>query len=185
MQRSVPIALVFALVVGTSAADSVWAQYQWRDENGRMTFSDLPPPASTPPTNVLRAPARPAAQASTAPSASPGASQASAASGAASSATPAAPAGTPAATAADRELEFRKRQLERADADRKQTERRAQSDRIARACEDARASLRVLESGMRITQVNGNGEREYLSDEARERKLASMRQDLQQQCEGR
>lgn len=185
MQRSVSIAFVLALVAGASTPDSAWAQYQWRDENGRMTFSDLPPPASTPPTSVLRAPVRPNPPAPTLTTANPAGPQASAAPVDAGSAGSAAAAGTRGSSAADRELEFRKRQLERADADRKQSEKRAQNDRIARACEEARGSLRVLESGMRITQVNSQGEREYLSDETRERKLASMRQDLQQQCDGR
>lgn len=185
MQRSVPIALVLALAAGASAPDLVWAQYQWRDESGRMTFSDLPPPTSTPPASVLRAPVRPNSPAPTSTTASPAVPQASTAPADAGSAGSAAATNPRGSSAADRELEFRKRQIERADADRKQAERRAQSDRIAHACEEARGSLRVLESGMRITQVNSHGEREYLSDEARERKLASMRQDLQQQCEGR
>ena len=179
MQRSVPIAVALALA-SASAAAPVQAQYQWRDENGRMTFSDLPPPASTPPARVLRAPARPAPQAPTAPSAAAPLPQTGAALRDAGG-----PGASQPASAADRELEFRKRQLERSDAERKQAERRAQAERNARACEDARGSMRVLESGMRITQVNGNGEREYLSDEARERKLAAMRQDIEQQCEGR
>lgn len=195
------LALAVALAAGTAAA-----QYQWRDENGRMTFSDRPPPGSVRPADVVRHPglraapheasvgaARAGALATGVLPASPAALVPSAAPAGKAAATQAVDGGTdPAArrlaphgpsTAADRELAFRKRQLERAEAERKLVERAAHVERQARACEEVRASQRTLESGMRLAQVDARGEREFLSEQARAQRLDAVRRDVQDLCE--
>jgi hypothetical protein len=168
--------LVLALVATTDAS----AQYQWRDAEGRMVFSDLPPPPSVAPAAVLKAPVRVAP-----PETTPGAAVSSNASSApavssASAAPPSASAAPP--SAADREMEFRKRRLERAEAEKKAAEAEARSQRAQQACTETRGEIRNLESGARISRMNERGEREFLDDAQRAARLESARKSMQDAC---
>jgi hypothetical protein len=158
--------LIVALVVAPDAS----AQFKWRDANGRMVYSDQPPPNSIPLNAVLQAPGlRPAAE-------RPGET------GDAAKA-PGAAAGSPAATsAADRELEFRKRRTERAETERKSAEDAAKARQAAAACDETRAEQRTLESGMRISRVNERGEREFIDDEQRAARLDAARKSSREHC---
>jgi hypothetical protein len=166
--------LLLALVVAPDAS----AQFKWRDANGRMVYSDQPPPTSIPPDAVLQAPGlRPAAERQGATG------DAAKATGAVAGSTPAAPASSAAATsAADRELEFRKRRMERAESERKSGEEAAKARRVAASCEETRAELRTLESGMRISRVNERGEREFIDDEQRAARLDAARKSSREHC---
>jgi hypothetical protein len=163
------------LLVALAAAPHASAQYQWRDANGRMVYSDMPPPASVPPSAVQRAPARQT------PAGTSGGSGA-AASAPAAAPVPAAASATPAPTLADREMEFRKRRMEREAAERKAAEAEAQSQRAAAACEDSRAQVRALESGMRVARVNERGEREFIDDTTRASQLEAARKSVREFC---
>ena len=171
------------LVVALAAAPSAFAQYQWRDANGRMVYSDLPPPASIAPSAVIRSPARPpqagdpgGSGAAATPKAAPSAAVAPA-----RPASPAARVDTP-PSAADRELEYRKRRLERAEAERKAAEAQADARRRSAACDDARGEVRTLESGMRVARVNAAGEREVLDDAQRAARLDAARGTVRDAC---
>lgn len=203
------------LLMALAAAPLAHAQYKWRDANGRMVYSDMPPPASVAPSAVLQAPARPAPAAdsggsgataraaSAVPPAGPSAPSAmsSPAGGGMSAppsgmATPAAGMGGPppgmatpssastgtALTAADRELEFRKRRMERAEAERKAAEDAAKKKEMAAACDDTRNQLRTLESGMRVSHVNEAGERVVMDEATRASKLAAAQDALRKHC---
>jgi hypothetical protein len=161
------------LLVALAAAPDASAQYQWRDANGRTVYSDMPPPASVPPSAVQRAPARQT------PAGTSGGSGATAT--APAMAAPA-PAAAPAPTLADREMEFRKRRMEREAAERKAAEAQAQSQRAAAACEDSRAQVRTLESGMRVARVNERGEREFIDDSTRASQLEAARKSVRELC---
>lgn len=70
------------------------------------------------------------------------------------------------------EAEFRRRQLER--------ERAAANERqelIAR-CGPLRREQSVLSSGRRLVRINEKGEREYVEDAERERRLAQLQREL-------
>ncbi|HYF60454.1 MAG TPA: DUF4124 domain-containing protein [Burkholderiaceae bacterium] len=163
------------LMLALAAAPDASAQvHQWRDANGRMVYSDMPPPASVRPSAVIRSPARPT------PADGAGGS------GATASAEPAlraasAPA-SEAPSAADREMEFRKRRLERAEAERKAAEAGRLAERRTQACEAARSELRALESGMRLMRVNERGEREFVDDATRDRRLEAARAGVSEHC---
>ncbi len=169
--RSVFKALLpgFALIMLAGGAS---AQYQWKDENGRMVFSDQGPPSNIDPSRVIRN--------------SPGRS----ASGGNLAANGAPPVVSPAAAAnpvareslADKELDAKRKAKEKADAERKKKEEADQTAKLARACDEMRAELRTLESGMRAATVNAQGEREFLSDTDRERRLDSVRRDIKDSC---
>ena len=165
LRHLMPLLLV-ALLVAPNAS----AQFKWRDANGRMVYSDQPPPTSIPPDAVLQAPGlRSAAE-------RPGATgEAAKASGAA--------AGSPTATStADRELEFRKRRIERAETERKSADEAAKARQATAACEETRADVRALESGMRMSRVNERGEREFIDDEQRAARLDAARKSSREHC---
>lgn len=140
------------------------AQWKWRDEQGRIQYSDRPPPASVPEKNVLQRPvSQPALPAA-----------------------PPAPASAPAAASGaavrDVPLEARKRQAE---AD-EQAQRRAEEEKVARQrrenCERAREYARTLDAGMRIARVNAQGEREILDDTQRAAEQAKARDVIDSEC---
>lgn len=169
-----------ALAVLTTAGAAAAAQYQWRDDRGRMVYSDLPPPASVPPARIK---ATGVAQA-----ASPAASPApEAAAGPAAPAEPASKAKaadspTPAQTLADRELAYRKRVADREADEKKAAEASERAVKLAKACADAQGDIRSLESGQRISRINAAGEREFLSDAERAERLKNARKSVGERC---
>lgn len=90
--------------------------------------------------------------------------------------------GEPAKQAADREMEFRKRQKESLDAAEKgEKEQRAAAERKTQ-CESARSSLQVLESGERVSMRDRKGERYILDDAQREQEIARARKSVEANC---
>ncbi|MGE0311625.1 MAG: DUF4124 domain-containing protein [Lautropia sp.] len=164
--RPAAAGLAAALVAVVLNAGPAHAQYQWVDPAGQMVYSDLPPPPGTDPSKVLR---RPKPQ--------------TAANGAASAAPSAPDAARPkVASVADRELAFRKRMQERADAERKKAEEGIEKAKTAKACDDARSNLRQLESGIPLTRIRADGQRDVLSDDERGERMNALRKDLAGRC---
>jgi hypothetical protein len=153
------LAALMTLVLAQPAA----AQWKWRDANGRVTASDLPPPREVPDKDILQ---RPQARARAVPP-------------------PAAPASAaPAASAppVDARLEARKRA-----ADEQQREKtKAEEDKLAAAraenCRRARNHLSTLDSGIRMTRTNDKGEREILDDKARADETRRAREVIASDC---
>lgn len=181
--RFVLRALAAVLFVASTTAGA--APWQWRDAQGRMVYSDRPPPKEVRPAQILRSPAPAAARVSSGDSAAASSGDASA------SPTPSkSPAGVTAAAPAaptwvERERAFRTRQAELAEEEAKARE---ESERLAgaeRACEELRRSIRTLESGLRVVSVNASGESETLDDAQRARRLQSARADLERNCSAR
>jgi Domain of unknown function (DUF4124) len=130
-----------------------WAtppQWKWRDANGRITVSDLPPPREVPAQDILQRP-------------DPAASLRSAAPGAAASA----PGTAGEAPKVDAELQARKQAAEAAEAERNKAETERNAQRRAENCRNARAHLAALNTGQRIARYNAQGEREILDDKQR------------------
>ena len=162
---------LLALCVGLSIAlpGAALAQaYKWRDEKGGVVFSDTPPPPNIPRANILQAPRGKMPAAAPAPGAAVTASPAVNAA--------AAPAGPK--TVAEREADFKKRQL----ADQKKTKedgaKSEQEQQRQTACESQRQNLAALESGQRIVRTDSKGERYFVEDEQRAKDIAKARQDL-------
>ena len=132
------------------------AQYSWIDDHGTRVFSDHPPPPGTPPSRILKAP--------------PG--------GTIAPAVPAETAKPAAPTLADRDADFRKRAAER-DADERKTAEDAQrkADNAAQ-CAAARRSEAVLASGVRVADMDDKGERVFVTDDEKARRLAQVRRVL-------
>lgn len=166
---------MWGVVLGTAAAmllalpDAAWAQWKWRDANGVTQYTDRPPPAGTPDSQILTRPAAArtpkvvaasAPAAVSAPEAKPGAQ----------------------AKAGDPELEAKRKKAE----EQKAAERKAEEDKQAKVrsenCDRARGYERSLQSGQRIVRTNEKGEREVLDDNARSEESQRTREAIESNC---
>jgi hypothetical protein len=101
---------------------------------------------------------------------------------------PSAPAAGSATTSqpkstAERDADFRKRQMEKQEADAKAQKTGADADRRTAACADARANLKSLQEGHRITRTDPKtGERSYLDDADYPKEIAKTQQQIQSTC---
>ena len=161
--------LLAATLGGLLAAPLAHAQYSWIDDNGTRVFSDRPPPPNTPANRILKSPR---------PSLPPPDTQAPpAAPAAAGTSTPATAAAAP-PSLADRDADFRKRQAQRqADEQKSQQDAARRADNQER-CQSIRQEQAQLASGARISQVGSTGERGFLADEDRARRMARAQQQL-------
>lgn len=157
-------ALAVALLAGlhVSVASAQWA---WKDDTGRMVYSNLPPPANVKASQIVRQPTAAAAPAD---------------------AEPGKPAAAPPAPAtktwAERDAEFRKRQQERADGERKAQEEEQKSAQKAADCQRSRGYLKALEDGVRVTRTDAAGNREFLDDAQRAAEAERMRKAVADFC---
>jgi hypothetical protein len=181
MLRIAPCVLHFGvLALFCGAASLASAQWAWRDEHGRTVYSDQPPPATVRPSDVLRQPASP-------PPSGSDSNNADAASGSnASAPAPGARAAPPAAprppTTAERELEFRKRMKERAEAEKKLADGQAEAARKTADCERARGYMKSLEDGVRLVRTNPDGSRELLDEGQRAAETQRTQELIQSRC---
>jgi hypothetical protein len=164
-------ALLACLLAAACLALPAHAQWKWRDGQGRVTASDLPPPRDVPEKDILQRPnqtARPPAAA---------AAPAIAASGA-----PSAPVAAASRPAGDKDLLARKRAAElQAQAKAKADEERNAAVR-AENCRRAREHLGTIESGQRMARINERGEREVLDDRARAGEAQRAREVIASDC---
>lgn len=153
------IAAALALLCLTTAAS---AQYVWLDDKGVKQFSDIPPPAGVPRNRILKDPGtipRSAPQMTT--SAAPDKPE-----------NPGNETSVPnkaqlPMTTAEKNADFQKRRMEQAEKEKKDAEKAKQDADKVKRCERARAYSRSLESGVRISDIDKNGERYILNDEQR------------------
>lgn len=161
------LALLLAAAVSPAAA-----QWAWKDENGRVVYSDRPPPSTVKPDQIVRQGTLGGAPGPAgAPTAGGGEGRAD---GKDSKSGP--------KTVAEREMDYRKRQQERADADKKAAEESAQSSRKAADCERSRGYLKALEDGQRVARTDAQGNREFLDDSQRAAELTRVREALSRSC---
>jgi len=138
--------LLILLLMAFFVLPAAQAQWKWRDRNGQITASDLPPPKDIPEKDVLQRP------------------DPSARKPVASASVPASAASARGTT--DPELEARRRSAEaEAGAKLKTDDARLARDR-AENCQRARTQLATLDSGQRIARMNEKGEREFLDEKA-------------------
>jgi hypothetical protein len=141
------------------------AQYAWINANGNREYSDRPPPPSTPRSKILKA-----------PHGSPLLLEADAAL-ADEARQPEKKKGPP--TLAERDADFRKRQKERGEQEQKSGEEAQRKQAVAENCASARQYKAQLESGIRIADTTAQGERAYISDEERAKRLAGTNRILE------
>jgi len=133
----------------------VFAQYSWIDDTGRKVFSDRPPPPGIAPKKILSERPVPVA---------------------------AAPAPAPAASGQDRALEEKKKAADAAAAAEQQAEEQKLAARRAGNCQRAKTALAGLQSGMRIAQIDEQGERSYMTDEQRAAEIQRTQNIVASDC---
>lgn len=134
--------------------------YTWKDKDGRINYADNPPPGSSKARTLggkdvetVTQPATPAAAEKAGPK-----------------------------TAAEQDLDFRKRQSEAADQKAKTDKDAAAAEEKKKNCERARGQLAALESGQRLTRTDAKGEREYLDDKQRAEETANAKKSVESWC---
>ena len=160
--------VVLTAVLGATLALPAAAQWKWRDASGHTQYSDTPPPPSVAEKDILQ---RPQASMTSSRRAVP-AAPASAASDA--------PALAP--KAADTELDTKRKQAEQEVADKKKAEDAKAAATRAENCVRAKAQMRTLDAGGRMTRTNEKGEREFLDDKARAQEAARNRDAIASEC---
>jgi hypothetical protein len=151
MRAAISLALTILLLVQASLC--LAEIYTWRDADGRLNYSDTPPP------NVDAKKVRDAG---------------------ASGNDDAALAERKAA--AEKEAAFRKRQTDANDATAKASADKQQSEQRQTTCVDARAQLQGIESGQIRFKTGPNGERIGLDGALREEELARARKAVESFC---
>ncbi|MCW5622473.1 MAG: DUF4124 domain-containing protein [Burkholderiales bacterium] len=140
--------------------------YKWVDADGKVHYSDQPPPGNVRMQETLR------------PSGTP--VRADAAPGA--DGQPAAAPSTGAKTMAEQEMEFRKRRVEAAEAEAKRQKEEQAAAEKQRNCTQARNQLAALERGGRITRTDANGEQIFLNDAEIAAEIPNARQVADSWC---
>jgi hypothetical protein len=167
LRRPALLLVVAALAAGFAGTAS--AQWKWRDKNGTMHISDLPPPSEVADKDVLQRPKSAARAANASPVATP-----------AAAASPV--AAPPARSASDPELEARMKKAEQE----RQAAQKKEEDKVAaqRAenCTRAKESMRTLDRGTRLVRINDKGEKEVLDDKTRAEETQRARNVMASEC---
>jgi hypothetical protein len=85
-------------------------------------------------------------------------------------------------TAAEKEQDYRKRQVEARKAAAKAEQQKQDEDAKKENCERSQEALRALEGGQRIQRTDAKGERYFIDDAQREQETAKARTQVQQSC---
>jgi hypothetical protein len=150
------LAVLAALAFAAAASAQT---YKWVDKDGKVRYGDQPPPGvKATPLRGSSAPAAPAASADTKKDDKKGAK-------------PLSP-----------EAAFRKRQQDQKEAEEKASKERAEGDVRRQNCDVARANLRQLESGQRISSVNAQGERVFIEDNERVAQTQRAQKAVSEYC---
>ncbi|MFH1605210.1 MAG: DUF4124 domain-containing protein [Pseudomonadota bacterium] len=156
---SVAIALTLCLVLPASAQ-----MYKWVDENGKVHYSDKPPPS-----NIKIEKLRRTVTSAPAPSEVKG--------GAAKDAAKAGPM-----TLIEQDQAFRKRQQEAAKAEQEAAQKQAQAREREQNCKRAKIALAQYQAGGLQMRINEKGERVYLDEKQIAQDAERARQDVAKAC---
>jgi len=149
------------------------AQWQWQDKDGRMVFSDRAPPTNIPDKAIVKR---------------PGAAQlapvvrADEAAGSGVAALPVAASSAAKTAGTDKDLLEKKKKADAEAAAKLKAEEQRVLAAKAENCQRAKASKAGLESGMRLSRVNAQGEREILDDAARAAELKRAQAVIDSDC---
>lgn len=171
--KSASKTLILALA-SSSFALTALAQWQWIDKDGRKVFSDRAPSTDIPQKNILKQPAHSAA--------AQAASDAAAATQTPAASTPAGKVSAPKLSGKDTELEAKKKQAEEQEAAKKKAEEETLAKARAENCERTKKNLSTLQSGVRLSNTNANGEREIMDEAARTVESKRLQGIIQSDC---
>ena len=166
--RVIGSALFLAMaLMGMTSAHA--AQWKWRDASGVVHYSDQPPPANIPASNILL---RPTANAAVPAAASHSASQPQAGE-------------TPqhqASSELEKKIAEQKKTEQAAQEQAKLQQQQAQALVNQQNCLQAQKQLQVLDSGQRMVQVDAQGQRVIMDDAQRAAERAKIAGLISQYC---
>lgn len=152
-----PIQLFAAIAILLATATVAAQVYKWVDKDGKVQYSDSPPPASATKTEAKKVDIGPAVSGnSNAPAAAP--------------------------SLADRNKDFEKRQKEAADKNKKAEEAAKNAAIEEENCKSAKAALRDFESERPLRRSSESGESVIISDEERQASLARAKAAVASSC---
>jgi hypothetical protein len=146
------------------------AQWEWKDANDVRHWSDQPPPPSVPASRILKAPRGHMPDLRKELAEQPAAAPAPA------------PAGKARPTVAERNAAFEERRAVAAQQAEKAAAQARNAAADAAACDNARANLRVLESGIRIATTGKDGEQAFLDEAQKADQVRRNRDTLGTHC---
>ncbi len=151
MECRLPICLLLFGLLSFNAHGEV---KRWVDDNGRVHYSDQPPPANTKVTPLI------------------------------TTATPATAASGVSApkSLAERDAEYKKAQKAKEVATQKTAQQQEQALAKQKFCADTRTNLTILENSPRIMTYDANGERSFLDDAARQQRIEEARKSIGTNC---
>jgi len=153
--------ICFLVVLLITSTNSIAELNKWVDSKGRIHYSDTPPPPDVSATKLkTSSEIKDTSNSINADGSSPSELE----------------------SIAEREAKLKKSQLEKKSAAEKITKDKAYNDALSANCERAKANLRVLEEGLRLVEVDSNGEQTFMSDESRKRKLSENQADINKYC---
>ncbi|MEO8299712.1 MAG: DUF4124 domain-containing protein [Burkholderiales bacterium] len=163
-------ALVLGLVMFALAMPAA-AQWKWRGADGKIQYSDRPPPADLPEKNILSRPPgfnKPPVVVVT---------QMDAAASA-----PASAAVAPSRKPTEAAIDAKRREAQAAAEAQRTAEAAKAAKQQADNCQRARDYARSLDSGVRIARVNAQGERVVLEDDDRAKEAKRTQEVIASDC---
>jgi hypothetical protein len=170
MKRSGFFLILLALAMPLHAQ-----MYKWVDANGKVQYSDKPPPQGAKSEAVKNRSSSVSGPAEGTATAAKDAAKADSKSGAAAKS-------TRPLTAADQEQAYRKRKQDDEDAQKKADEKLTQEKQKQENCAGAKSNVISLESGGRQARIDSKGERYFLDDSQAQAELAKARQQVSTFC---
>ena len=159
--------ILLLVLLSFSCINALAEVNKWVDENGRVHYSDQLPPSNA--KKVLSSASKARTSAETGNTTESG--------NAADSGNSDEPK-----TIAEREADLRKKQKADKEAAEKAARNKASKEANQENCNRAEQSLRELQSGMRIMELDAKGERVYLDEEQRQQRIAKTQQDISTLC---
>ena len=130
---------------------------KWVDENGKVHYSDTPPPSNVKVKKLHEG--TDSSQGGTAGNAAP-----------------------PEKTLAEKEADLKKAEKDKQDAAAKAAKEQAAADTQKANCENAKSNLAGLQAGGRMVEYNDKGERNYMDDAERQRRIDQAQQEISTNC---
>lgn len=129
---------------------------KWVDAQGKVHYSDQPPPPNVKSETLRTSPPAPASEAASAPAAPK--------------------------TISEREAELKKVQQAKKEADERAAQEQANREIERTNCASARENLRTLQAGTRIVEIDAQGEYSYLEDSQRQKRIAGAQEEIKKWC---
>ncbi|MDH4234775.1 MAG: DUF4124 domain-containing protein [Gallionella sp.] len=151
--------LIFLMLVSTNAFSAL---IKWVDEQGHVHYSDVPPPPDAN-TKILRSTSKGTTSNSTEDSTA--------------STSPAEPK-----SIAEREIELKKSQQAKKEAADKAAKQQAVAETNKANCAAMQQNLMALQEGIRMVELDANGNRSILEDDQRQQRIVKVQKDISANC---